>query len=274
MDGLLEDIESDLEYDEEQAVRSGQRQEGDVRSRAVQEDEEGNAYARRQLLNDENFNAAEEPQAKARKVRDITLQDSIQQLCQVSQTLLKKVDILERGSQAQAQSVDEEAAVIMATNMFQTKAFEKQFAINTKALCYLRRPGEANVKEAMKLLSERNAVLKLADKNPKVLQIVDAREATLELEALSKNLSKEVRDLITNDASSRKRRFPEAGNFAARGFTGAYQGSSYGQSRRAIPSLLDINVQASKGRCYSCNAFGHYSHQCPTKKYQARRRYW
>uniref|UniRef100_A0A914YK06 Uncharacterized protein n=1 Tax=Panagrolaimus superbus TaxID=310955 RepID=A0A914YK06_9BILA len=80
--------------------------------------------------------------------------------------------------------------MINATSSFQSKAFEKQFTINTKVLCLLRR-GES--KEAMRVLTERNAVLKLADKDPRVLQLVDAREATQELEALAKPLSKDVK---------------------------------------------------------------------------------
>uniref|UniRef100_A0A914PBX3 CCHC-type domain-containing protein n=1 Tax=Panagrolaimus davidi TaxID=227884 RepID=A0A914PBX3_9BILA len=222
-----------------------------------------------------NVGPQDSPEASPRpaKVRDVSLQESIKQLCQVSNTLLQKVNVLEK-AQAPVQSVDEEVAVAMATNSFQTKAFEKQFCINTKVLALLRRPGEDSIKEAIKILSERNAVLKLADKNPQVLKLVDAREATMELEAVSSTLSKDVRELMATEVSSRKRRlFHEAGNSNTRGFTGNYQGPPFPQSRSNIQSLLDVSTQKPQGRCYYCGGYGHYANRCPRRSHQ-RRQYW
>jgi hypothetical protein len=208
--------------------------------------------------------------AKLRRVRDVSWQESIKQLCQVSNTLLQKVNVLEK-AQAPVQSVDEEVAVAMATNSFQTKAFEKQFCINTKVLALLRRPGEDSIKQAIKILSERNAVLKLADKNPQVLKLVDAREATMELEAVSSTLSKDVREFMATEVGTRKRRlFHEAGNSNTRGFTGNYQGPPFPHNRSNIPSLLELSTQKPQGRCYQCGGYGHYSNRCPRRSYQRR----
>uniref|UniRef100_A0AC34FSI2 Uncharacterized protein n=1 Tax=Panagrolaimus sp. ES5 TaxID=591445 RepID=A0AC34FSI2_9BILA len=69
---------------------------------------------------------------------------------------------------------------------------------------------------AIQKLKIRNRVLKLADKESAVLQVIDAEGATKGLDEVASGLSKNVREYLTSQSATRKRRFQSADSMPAR----------------------------------------------------------
>ncbi len=225
-----------------------------------------------------------EPRAKKRKVGDISvsIHDNMSSMAQLLARLSQRMDSIEKENKKElAQtSLDDRIALSVAANQFRLPGFEKQFALNTKLILKLKDAKSAKIEckdemidDVIKDLSNRNALLKLADKHPKVLNAMDAQEQTKELEDLSKDFSKDIRELIMKENAAKKQRFQSAGGAFGRNFIGSSHGrfqTMFNQSQpQKIPSLLELPRIA--GACFNCQQVGHIQRNCPLKKQQGRR---
>ena len=223
-----------------------------------------------------------QPPRKKQKDSEATLTDAVIMMAQVVGKLAAEIASIkkEKDLETQGFTIDERVASTVAADQLGDNVFENQFALNMKHVTMLRQTKaldgdekEKKIDEVIQEIVHRNALLKLADKNPSILITTSAVDSIKDLQAVSKDPPEAVRNFIINSSTPRKQIRGTDANFdqsAAGPSYDCYQPRQRHQNTCArIPGLME--VQLPQSRCFICQEAGHWKKNCPKKRSYGRR---